>query len=70
MSAGSKGNPFFTIFLATQSDVWITAGVSDAHLFFLPDSFMELIICFVAMAVNGELVGVLCVASSSSTDHI
>lgn len=31
---------------------------------------MELIIRFVAMAVNGEPVGVLCVASSSSTDHI
>ena len=45
-------------------------GVSDAHLFFPPDSFMELIIRFVAMAVNGEPVGVLCVASSSSTDQV
>lgn len=40
------------------------------------DSLMELIIRFVAMAVNGELVGVwrgeggLFVASSSFTDHI
>lgn len=31
---------------------------------------MELIIRFVAMTVNGEPVGVLCVASSSSIDHI
>lgn len=31
---------------------------------------MELIIRFVAVAVNGEPVGVLCGASSSSTDHV
>lgn len=60
----------FTILPATQSDIWITAGVSNAHLFSHPDSFMELIIYFVAVAVNGESVGVLCVAGSSSTDHI
>lgn len=33
-------------------------GVSDAHSVFPPDSFMELIIRFVAMDVNGEPVGV------------
>lgn len=35
-----------------------------------PDSLMELIIRFVAMAVNGEPVGVLFVAGSSSAGHI
>lgn len=46
------------------------ASVSDAHSVFPPDSFMELIIRFVAMDVNGEPVGVLCVASSSTADHV
>ena len=46
------------------------AGVSDAHSVFPPDSFMELIIRFVAMDVNGEPVGVLCVASSPSVDQV
>lgn len=46
------------------------AVVSDVHSVFPPDSFMELIIRFVAMDVNGEPVGVLCLASSSSADHV
>lgn len=65
--------PVKAIFYHSSSyvdNIWVTVGVSDAHLFFLPDSFMELIIRFVAMAVNGGPVWVLCVASSSSTDHI